>query len=228
VIFVNLVKEEEKQLFHDLNNLSAAVAQTQALNFDQTDLFNRLSKEIAVEIPSIKKYGIEKTVKQLSDKRKEVATLAVWNNANRILLNGSSDAEMKRIWNEEWKYEDKKALAKEFWSTLIEVLPDDYTDKTKYMITKSVFLQGLAAWGHKVIVEDKVENWKSIIFQLHGFDWGYQNEIYSKFGGGSLSTIEDKKTKEKSDRFYFKGTRAAIKAIPQALEDFVTSYEVTK
>jgi|GEM_PF-1168218 len=214
VIFIKLTKDEEKQLFHDLNNLSASVTQTQALNFDQTDPYNRLSKELENEIPLIKKYGIEKTSKQLSDKRREVATLATWNIANRILLNGNTNAD--KHWNKDWNYEDKKLVAKDFWSALLEVLPEDYTDKTKYLITKSSVIQGLAAWGHKLIFEDENLSWKSIVHQLRNFDWGYSNDIYARYGGGALSQ------KNGVMRFYFKGTRAAIKSIPLALDDYLT------
>jgi len=222
VIFTGLTKDEEKQLFHDLNNLGTAVTATQALHLDQTDPFNRMAKQLIAEIPKLKKYGVDTNAKQLSDKKTEVATLAVWNNCIRILLNGSSDAEIKKDWDSDWNYEQQKEVVKDFWTTLLDVLPDDYTNKEKYMITKSVFIQGLAAWGHKLIFEDVLPNWKSIIYELHDFDWGYQNDIYANHNGGSLQEKKDKRTGEVVQRFYFKGTRAAINSIPLALTDYVT------
>lgn len=222
VIFTDLTKDEEQQLFHDLNNLGASVTTTQALHLDQSDNFNKLAKQLAQEIPKIRKYGIETRAKQLSDKRKEVATLAVWNNCVRILLNGSSDSEMKKEWNLNWDFDKKAQEAQEFWETLLDILPEDYTDKEKHMITKSVYLQGLAAWGHKIIYEEKIPNWKSLIYELHDFDWSYQNHYYSEHGGGSLQEKKNKRTGEVKKRFYFKGTRAAINSIPSTLNDYVT------
>lgn len=222
VIFTDLTKDEEQQLFHDLNNLGVQVTTTQALYLDQSDEFNKLAKQLVQEIPKIKKYGVETKAKQLSDKRKEVATLAVWNNCIRILLNGPSDSAMKKEWNSNWNFENKAQEAKEFWETLLDVLPEDYTDKEKHMITKSVYLQGLAAWGHQIIFEEKIPNWKSLIYELHNFDWSYQNDLYSKHGGGSLQEKKNKRTNEVTKRFYFKGTRAAINSIPAALNDYVT------
>ena len=222
VIFTELTKDEEKQLFHDLNNLGTAVTSTQALHLDQTDPFNRMSKELIREIPKLREYGVDTKAKQLSDKKREVATLAIWNNCTRILLNGPSDSEIKTSWNDSWDYEEKKRIVKEYWSTLLDVLPEDYTDKKQYMITKSVYLQGLAAWGHKLIFVEQSPNWKSTIYELHNFDWGYTNDIYANHGGGSLQEKKDRKTGEISNRFYFKGTRAAINSIPSALDDYVT------
>ena len=128
----------------------------------------------------------------------------------------------KKDWNNDWDYEEKKSIVKEFGSNILDVLPDDYTNKEKYMITKAAFIQGLAAWGHKLIFEDKTPNWKSVVYELHDFDWGYTNDIYAKYNGGSIQEKKNRRTKETTQRFYFKGTRAAINSIPQALNDYVT------
>lgn len=220
VIFTQLTKDEEKQLFHDLNNLGVSVNQSQALDLDQNDTFNRLSKNLEIEIPQLKKYGLNKTAKTLSDKNLQVATLGIWNNCNRILLNGSNDKEMNEPWNESWNFEEKKELCKEFWQTFFNVLPEDFVDKEKYIITKSAYLQGVAAFGHKLIFENKAENWKKLIFKLRNFDWSYTNDVYSKYGGGSLGIKKDSKTGMQSTKFYFKGTRAAINSVSQSLEEY--------
>lgn len=220
VIFTQLTKDEEKQLFHDLNNLGVSVNQSQALDLDQNDTFNRLSKNLEIEIPQLKKYGLNKTAKTLSDKNLQVATLGIWNNCNRILLNGSNDKEMNKPWNKSWNFEEKKELCKEFWQTFFNILPEDFVDKEKYIITKSAYLQGIAAFGHKLIFENKAENWKKLIFKLRNFDWSYTNDVYSKYGGGSIGIKKDSKTGIQSTKFYFKGTRAAINSVSQSLEEY--------
>ncbi|MCB2339096.1 DNA sulfur modification protein DndB [Clostridium estertheticum] len=220
LIFTDLTKEEEQQLFHDLNNLGVVVNQTQALSLDSTDPFNRIAKQLSNEIPGIKKHGINKISKTLSDKNKEVATLGTWNKCMRILLNGSSDAEMKQTWNEEWNYEDRKTICNEFWSSIISVLPDDFVDKEKYLITKAAYLQGIAAFGHKIMFEQNITSWKSIISKLQGYNWSHSNDSYSIYGGGSLSTKNNAKTGRMVSKFYFKGTRAAINSVNQALQEY--------
>lgn len=214
IIFTKLTREDEKQLFHDLNNLGASVTQSQALYLDQTGQFNRISKNLESKIPQLKRYGLNKTAKTLCDTNKQVATLGIWNNCNKILLNGSSDKEIKQAWNKSWNYQEKEDLCKEFWYTFFNILPDDFIDKEKYIITKSAYLQGIAAFGHKLIFEDKLKDWKNKIIKLQNFDWSNKN----KYGGGSLGVKLDKKTGKQFTKFYFKGTRAAINSVSQALE----------
>ncbi|MCB2362195.1 DNA sulfur modification protein DndB [Clostridium estertheticum] len=221
LIFTDLTKEEEQQLFHDLNNLGVVVNQTQALNLDQTDPYNRIAKHLSHEIPQVKKNGINKTSKTLSDKNKEIATLGTWNNCMRILLNGSSDAEMKQSWNDTWNFDDKKAICNEFWSAVLSILPNEFVDKEQYMITKAAYLQGIAAFGHKIIFEQNIPNWKSVIYKLQDFDWSYNNNSYSIYGGGSISDKKNAKTGKTIAKFYFKGTRAAITSVSQVLEQYV-------
>jgi DGQHR domain-containing protein len=219
LIFTDLTKEEEQQLFHDLNNLGVAVNQTQALSLDQNDPYNRIAKHLAHEIPQVKNNGINKISKSLSDKNREIATLSTWNNCMRILLNGSSDTEMKQPWNDAWNFDDKKAICKDFWSAIFSILPIDFVDKEKYMLTKAAYLQGIAAFGHKIIFEQNIPNWKSVIYKLQGLDWSYSNDKYSIYGGGSLSAKNNAKTGKTTTKFYFKGTRAAINSVSHFLEE---------
>lgn len=220
VIFTDLVKSDEKQLFHDLNNLGVSVNQSQALHLDQNDKFNVLSKELENEISQVKKYGLNKVAKTLSDKNTQIATLGIWNNCNRIILNGSSDKEMNAAWDESWDFNEKKEICKEFWQTFLNILPEDFVNKEKYMITKSSFIQGVAAFGHKIIFEDGYKEWKGRVIKLQNFDWSNSNDDYTKYGGGSLGVKVDKKTGIQSTRFYFKGTRAAINSVTQVLDNY--------
>lgn len=221
IIFTKLTKSDERQLFHDLNNLGASVAQSQALSFDQTDRFNRISKNLELKIPQLNKYGLNKTAKTLSDTNKQVATLGIWNNCNKILLNGSTDKEIKQAWNKSWNYQEKEDLCKEFWYTFFNILPPDFTDKEKYIISRSAYLQGVAAFGHKLIFEYKLPDWKNKVIKLQNFDWSNTNNVYSQYGGGSLGLKLDKKTGTQVSKFYFKGTRAAINSVSQALYEYI-------
>lgn len=220
VIFTDLMKNDEKQLFHDLNNLGVSVNHSQALYLDHNDQFNLLSKKLENEIVQLKKFGLNKVAKTLSDKSTQVATLGVWNNCNRIVLNGSTDKEMNKEWDESWDFSEKKELCKDFWQTFFNVLPEDFVNKEKYMITKSAYLQGVAAFGHKIIFEDKISDWKSRIIKLQNFDWSYSNDAYTRYGGGSLAVKINKKTGTEYTRFYFKGTRAAINSITKVLDNY--------
>lgn len=216
VIFTNLSREDEKQLFHDLNKLGVQVNQTKALSLDNNDVYNRIARQLSEEIECIRKFGINTVAKTLSDKNKEIATLGTWNYCIRILLNGSK--KINSPWNEIWSFEEKKKMCLEFWNEIFSILPNDFVDKEKYMITKSAFLQGIAEFGHRITTRD-MKNYKKKIHKLKDFDWGYSNNLYSKYGGGSISLKENKKGKV-IEKFYFKGTRAAINSVSIVLEEY--------
>lgn len=219
VIFTNLSYSEEKQHFHDLNNLAVAVTSTQALHFDQADPFNQLSKALIEMIPQIEHYGIEMQAKVLSDTKKEVATLATWNYCTRIMLNGSMDQQIKRKWDRNWNLGEKAHELSEFWNHLLNVMPNDFNDRRKWMISKSVFIQGLAAWGHEIIKHD---DWDEKIAALKGFDWSYENDAYGAHNGGGMKEVKDRRSGiVVGKKFQFAGTRAAINSIPKVLNAFV-------
>lgn len=214
VIFTGLTEQEEEQLFSDMNYLATPVNQSKALKHDTRDLYNRMSIELAQEIPQIARYGIDDESKVLSDKKPEVATLATWNRCTRILVNGLKETDVNRPWNEEtMDYETEKESVKMFWTWLLAVMPEDYNDRSKYLIAKSVFMQGIAAWGRSL--DDKIispEAQHELIGKLADFDWSYKNDDYAEYGGGSLNP---------KGRMQFIGTRAAIKSIPLVLNDHV-------
>jgi DGQHR domain-containing protein len=217
VIFTGLKIEEEKQLFHDLNKLGVQVNQTKALSLDKNDIYNRIARQLVEEIDCVKEFGINNTAKNLSDKNREIATLGTWNYCMRIFLNGSKD--MKKPWNSIWSFEEKKNECLVFWREIFDIMPDDFVNREKYMITKAAFIQGIAEFGYN-ITRDKSLDLKKEIAKLKGFDWGYYNDEYSKYGGGAIVKNKNKKGKE-MERFYFKGTRAAINSVSAVLEDYI-------
>lgn len=219
VIFTNLTKEEEQQLFFDMNNLATPVNASQALKYDQNDKYNIIAKILEKEIPIIRKYGINKTAKALNEKNKEIATLKIWNNCMRILLNGPTDSDMKKKWNDSWEISSKKDLCLKFWDSFFSILPDGFNDKDKYIVTKSVYLQGVSAFGNKIINNFPSDQWRDLVLSLKNFDWSNTNNIYEKYGGGYLLKSKSRNG-DIVEKFKFKGTRAAINSVSQALEEY--------
>ncbi|MCQ6561526.1 DNA sulfur modification protein DndB [Paenibacillus mendelii] len=208
VIYTGLTLDEEEQLFSDMNFKATPVNQSKALQHDKRDIYNKLAKELANEIPDIAKFGVDIESKVLSDKLEYISTLATWNRVNRILINGPKETDLAKEWDDEERdYDTTKAKLKAFWEDLLAVLPDDYNNRGKYMITKSVYIQGLAAWGHKLFNMPRNDR-QTVLQKLSDFNWGYDNVDYAKHGGGNLN----------KGRMQFIGTRAAIKSIPAVLD----------
>lgn len=212
LIYTDLTLEEEAQIFADMNRLVKPVNQSKALKHDERDMFNRLAKSLAVSIPKIAEFGIASEAKMLPDKRGEVATLATWNRVIRIMANGSRESELVKDWEDvHLEYDETKREITEFWNDFLTVVPKDYNNRSKYMISKSVYLQGIAAWAHALKDYDAAQR-KAFIQKLSDFNWNYSNAAYSRYGGGSLNPV---------GKMQFVGTRAAIKAIPRVLNDHV-------
>ncbi|MFR5264849.1 DNA sulfur modification protein DndB [Clostridium sp.] len=215
IIFLNLNKANEQQLFHDMNNLATPVNPSQALKYDQNDKYNMIAKEIEQEIDILRNMGINKIDKSLNSKSTEIATLKIWNNAIRILLNGPNESDMKKPWNSEWNYNKKKDLCKTFWEIFFDILPEDFNNKEKYIVTNSGFIQGVAAFGYQILTTKTEKEWRQAILKLQDFNWAIDNDIYGEKGGLLIVTSKNVK------KFKFKGTRAAINSVSSALQNFI-------
>src|SRR5690606_35791182 len=76
VIFDDLSDREEKQLFHDLNNLASRPSRNSNIRLNQTDIFSKMSRDLAKENRYLKHYGVEMDKMSISGH----------NNKNTVLL----------------------------------------------------------------------------------------------------------------------------------------------
>lgn len=178
-IFNNLSEEEEKQLFHDTNNLSQRPSRSATIRLAQTDLIAVLARDIADSNKYLKYYGVEYNKMSIWDK-----------NPNTILLT-TIYAVIKQLFLKEYKannefltmenYDHYKKVVQDTFNDLFFVLPPDLEVKGKYVLGKNFALRGIAKFIHHCRVEIQLED-KHTFDAISKVDWTTNLEYWERYG----------------------------------------------
>lgn len=184
VIFNGLNEREEKQLFHDLNNLAQRPSRSVNILLNQTDLYSKLSREVAEENRYISQYGVEYDKMSLHK-----------NNSNSILLT-TIYASIKELYTYERRfnttflnrdnYPDIKFATMTTFDRIFYSLPADFSTKGKYLLEKSYALRGICKFINDV-KNDRIEgldmNKGDIYKVIASIDWTYNESFWKPYGG---------------------------------------------
>lgn len=102
---------EERQLFHDLNNLAKKVEKSLALEFDSSNPVNAFIKETLIDGGLIKVSSAEKVDDDGSLARKDIVAINAHLILNKSNINGASPALVK----------DRLDVAKRFWEAVVQI-----------------------------------------------------------------------------------------------------------
>lgn len=209
VIFDGLTESEEKQLFHDLNNLSQRPSRNANIRLNQTDLFSRMARELAQENRYLIHYGVEFDKMSILGK-----------NTNTILLS-TVYSSIKEILGAEYKYnhgflnEDNyqqfKDIVEETLNKLFYALPPDLNIKGKYLTDKSFTIKALTRFICHARTHLDLQLTDDEIFRIiSDMDLTYNIKFWSLYGGieGTNGNI-----------VFGGGTSGGLKAIYGALVD---------
>lgn len=180
VIFNNISETEEKQLFHDLNNLAQRPSRSATIRLAQTDIFSRLARELAEENRYLKHYGIE--FNKMSIKS---------NNPNTILLT-TVYAMIKQLYWDEYKFDNnfineknykqyKTDIGKTF-NELFYHLPHDIDTKGKYILERNYALKGIAKFIHHARYNLKIDD-KETFEAIQKVNWTSDAKYWGMYGG---------------------------------------------
>lgn len=134
-IFNNLTIEEERQLFSDSNNLAQRPSRSATIRLAQTDLFARMSKDLAEGNKYMKHYGVE------MDK----ASIYGKDNKNTILLT-TIYASIKTLLGrrlDEGTYELSKNYLNDTFNNMFHMLPPDINNRGVYITDQSYTIKGI-------------------------------------------------------------------------------------
>jgi DNA sulfur modification protein DndB len=179
VIFNQIDEAKEKQLFHDLNNLSQRPSRSATIKLAQTDKFSQMARELALENRYFKYYGVEMDKMSIHK-----------NNPNVVLLT-TVYASLKNMFLTEYRndfnflnddnYEYYKEISDKTFEQVFANLPHDINIKGKYLIEKSYTLKGITRFVHFCRSEYKVDD--SIIFDtISNVDWTLNFDVWKKYG----------------------------------------------
>ncbi|MBM7872254.1 DNA sulfur modification protein DndB [Clostridium pascui] len=209
VIFSGIDEIGEQQLFHDLNLLAAKPNKSIALRFDSTDLYNRLAKKISKTNDFLQLYGVETEKTQLKSSSSELMVLSTLRNMISYIISGSEKDKFETLNMD--NFDDYLNSANDIFDELFGSLPEDCTNRDKYIIGTAATLQGIGKYIYDIINDADIIDWKSYIRGLKNIDWKHENSIWQNAGG---SYIESKK------KFVFTGTSAGINGVAKVLKEF--------
>jgi DNA sulfur modification protein DndB len=182
VVFDGLTEKEEKQLFHDLNNLQQRPSRNANIRLNQTDQFSRMSRELATTNKYLLHYGVE--MDKMSIQK---------NNPNAILLT-TIYASIKEILGAEYKgnhyflnkdnYDTYKDVIEDTLNKLFYALPPDLEVKEKYIIERSYAIKAICRFiCHARHHEDLKLSDDAIFEIINKTDWTLNVKYWGMYGG---------------------------------------------
>ena len=180
VIFNGLTKEEEQQLFHDLNNLAQRPSKSANIKLNQTDYFARLARDISDSSVYMLKYGVEKEKSSIHENNPNTILLTTIYNSMKLLYK-SKENEINQQ-----NYSEYLENGIKWFDDIFNVIPKDIDTKGKYIFDKafaftSIF-RFIATMNEKGESRDKIiKTIEKCDFKLNSKDWLYYGGRFNKF-----------------------------------------------
>ncbi|WPS85690.1 DNA sulfur modification protein DndB (plasmid) [Brevibacillus halotolerans] len=198
VIFNGIGISEEKQLFHDLNNLAQRPSRSATIRLAQTDLLSKLSREIAEENVYLNTFGVEMDKMSIHKKNKNLVLLTTIHYCvNELISTGEELLSPKT-------FEYHKKHISEIFDSIFEALPNDVNKKGKYILEKNYAFKGIARFI-ATAKKNKVDN-KRTFQSIKETDWTNNLTAWSDYGAT-----------EGSSGILFPGGEGGIKAVYECL-----------
>jgi DGQHR domain-containing protein len=208
VIFDGLTEKEEKQLFHDLNNLAQRPSRSANIRLNQKDLFSKMAREISEENRYLRHYGIEydkMSIQRGNDN--SILLTTIYEMIKEIL---GAEYNRNRNFLQQENYETFKQYVADTFEKIFFALPPDLEVRGKYLIEKSYTLKSIAKFiCHARSHLDLMMSDELIFNTIEKVDWHMNVDYWSKFGG-TLGVRE-------SHIIFNGGVHGGIKAVYRAL-----------
>ncbi|MTV50835.1 DGQHR domain-containing protein [Heliobacillus mobilis] len=200
VIFGNLTKVMEQQLFHDLNLLANKPTKSVSLKFDNSDLYNAMAKELKNENEWLIRFGIETERTSLSERNRELMVLSTLRNMISFIISGT-DKDSNAVLTLE-NYNTWKTDVSELIDKLFSVLPEDCNDRSRYIIGLAATIQGIGKYINYLINKENLSDEK--LSGLKKVDWKHTNPHWNG-AGGTFDPVKE--------RIVFGGTGGGVNGI---------------
>lgn len=206
VIFTKIDQKGEQQLFHDLNLLAGKPNKSIALNFDSSDQYNRLAKYLAKNNEQLLRLNVETEKTQIRSNNNQIMVLSTLRNMLCYIITGKNKDKNDSLNIE--TYSDYCTTLDEIINLLFEVLPEDASNRERYIIGTAATLQGIGKYLHEVIYNQSNLDWQSEIKKLGTIDWSHSSSVWEGFGGSYIP---------ERNKFVFTGTSAGVNGVYEAL-----------
>lgn len=175
VIFNGLEESEEKQLFHDLNNLAQRPSRNANIKLSQTDYIAKISREVADSNQHLIRIGVEKEKGSIHRNNPNTVLLtSIYNSVKYIVKSKESEINENTypsIYNEV-----------NFWfNNVFETLPHDLDVKGKYVLDKSYGIPSIFKFiAYMLNIGASRE---AILDAIGKVDYQATNKVWEQYGG---------------------------------------------
>lgn len=182
VIFNGLTEREESQLFFDLNNLAQRPSKNANIRLNQSDIFSRLTRQIAQENRYLKHYGVEYDKMSIHHGNPNTILLStIYSSIKEIL--GAEYKQDKAFLNED-NYERFRKFIDDTLNSLFFALPADINTKNKYLTDKSYTIRAMTKFICHARNNIHLQLSDEAIFDIiKSVDWTYNIDFWSKYNG---------------------------------------------
>jgi hypothetical protein len=192
-IHLGLGVEEERQLFHDLNQLGKKVEAGLALRYDKSSPLNVFTQEMIEAFGAREAQPGKATLRRAEKDRdaanweKDDGSLAIKDivGVNRVLFVDRGELNLA---TRDGVSEEKKQLAVRFWDAVLEIEGFGQKDaKKKTTAAQPVMLKGMAkvlfdlAFGGKETAARRAELVEEFFEKLPDIDFGHGNDVWAYF-----------------------------------------------
>lgn len=151
VIYNHIDEVSEKQLFADLNNLATRPSRSATIKLSQTDLFSKMARELSEENRYLRHYGVEMDKMSIHSNKNgnTILLTTVYSMIKLIFGKSGKSAQTVNNFIKEENYSYYKKSAMKTFDLLFSGLPHDMDDKSKYLLSKSYALKGIARFYYE-------------------------------------------------------------------------------
>ncbi|MBP1309150.1 DNA sulfur modification protein DndB [Paenibacillus sp. 1182] len=174
VIFNGIDETEEKQLFHDLNNLAQRPSRSATIRLAQTDLYSKLSRELAEHNKYLSSFGVEMDKMSIHRKNKNFILLTTI----YFIVHELIDTEKETL--SEDTYNSYREAINEVFDRIFESLPEDVNVKGKYLLERSYAFKGIVKF---IVAAQKANIKDDVIYEaIKETDWTNKITTWSPYG----------------------------------------------
>ena len=188
VIFNQISEREEKQLFHDLNNLAQRPTRSATIKLAQTDNTAVMARELSTENKYLHAAGVEMDKNFIKgDNPNKVLLTTVYQTIRALLKDQlAGKREISRS-----NYDQYKSYVDKSITEIFHALPDDILSHNSSMLRRASTLRTLATFVYKGRNVYKFED-ATIFDAIRGVNWYEEIDFWQSYGGyisrtGSLS-----------------------------------------
>lgn len=147
-IYLNLTKEQERQLFSDTNSTSREAHSGLLLKFDQRDSFNLLTRKVAQNVDEL--LEIETEASRLNTHSSAITTLATMKRCIVVLSEGVLSTNRDYMLDEAYE-KQLEQIATKFFSSWLKLFPPKMGDRKKYVCGLAGIQIALAQTVYKLV-----------------------------------------------------------------------------